>query len=164
MDFRTNERTKMNFYYGQIISLHPNEIFVFGSNPEGRHGAGSAKIAKDKFGAQYGVGRGLTGSCWALPTKNLTSNYFEKSTEITYQKYGERSISREQIQDNIKDLYDYAEENLNVKFYIAYNYGNKNLNGYTGDEIFEMFSFHKIPNNIIFHESFKHKFNIEEIW
>ena len=154
----------MKFYRNKITKLKENEIFVFGSNPEGRHGAGSAKIAKDKFGAQYGVGRGLTGSCWALPTKNLTSNYFEKSTEITYQKYGERSISREQIQDNIKDLYDYAEENLNVKFYIAYNYGNKNLNGYTGDEIFEMFSFHKIPNNIIFHESFKHKFNIEEIW
>lgn len=154
----------MKFYINKITKLNVNEIFVFGSNPEGRHGAGSAKIAKDKFGAQYGVGRGLTGSCWALPTKNLTSNYFEKSTEITYQKYGERSISREQIQDNIKDLYDYAEENLNVKFYIAYNYGNKNLNGYTGDEIFEMFNFHKIPSNIIFHESFKHKFNTEEIW
>lgn len=154
----------MIFYKDKITKLKENEIFVFGSNPEGRHGAGSAKIAKDKFGAQYGVGRGLTGQCWALPTKNLTANYFEKSTGITYQKYGERSISREQIQDNIKDLYDYAEQNTTKIFFIAYNYNDINLNGYSGDEMFEMFSFHKIPSNIIFHESFKHKFNTEEIW
>lgn len=32
--------------------IEPDEktIFVFGSNPEGRHGAGSAKIALNKFG------------------------------------------------------------------------------------------------------------------
>ena len=163
MDSRTSWK-EMNFYYGQIVSLSPNEIFVFGSNPEGRHGKGSAKIAKEKFGAQYGVGRGLTGRCYALPTKNLTANYFEKSTGITYSQYGEKSISKEQIKDNIKDLYEFAEENWNVRFYIAYNYTDTNLNGYTGDEMFEMFSSHKIPNNIIFHESFKHKFNTEEIW
>ena len=117
---------------------------------------------KDKFEAQYGVGRGLTGRCCALPTKNLTANYFEKSTGITYTRCGEKSISKEQIQDNIKDLYEFAEEKSNVEFYIDYNYNTTNLNGYSGDEIFEMFSFHKIPNNITFHESFKHKFNTEE--
>lgn len=154
----------MTFYYGQITKLESNEIFVFGSNPEGRHGKGSAKITKDSFGAQYGIGRGLTGKCWAMPTKNLTANYFEKSTGITYFQYGERSISKEQIQDNIKDLYEFAEEKWNVKFYIAYNYNTTNLNGYSGAEIFEMFSFHKIPNNITFHESFRHKFNTEEKW
>ena len=36
----------MKFYIGNIESLAENEIFVFGSNPEGRHGAGTAKIAK----------------------------------------------------------------------------------------------------------------------
>lgn len=154
----------MAFYKDKIIQLEQNEIFVFGSNPEGRHGKGSAKIAKDKFGAQYGVGRGLTGRCWALPTKNLTANYFEKSTGITYTLCGERSISKEQIQDNIKDLYEFAEEKWNVYFYIAYTYNTTNLNGYSSDEIFEMFSSRKIPNNIILHESFKHKFNTEELW
>lgn len=154
----------MTFYYGQITKLESNEIFVFGSNPEGRHGKGSAKIAKDSFGAQYGIGRGLTGTCWALPTKNLTANYFEKSTGITYSLCGEKSLSKEQIQDNIKDLYKFAEEKWNCKFYIAYNYNTTNLNGYSVDDMFEMFSFYKIPNNIIFHESFRHKFNTHEIW
>ena len=51
-----------------ITKLDPNEIFVFGSNLAGRHGAGAAKQAHDDFGAEYGVGEGLTGQCYAFPT------------------------------------------------------------------------------------------------
>jgi hypothetical protein len=43
-------------------------IFVFGSNLLGIHGAGAARYAKDQLGAQNGVGVGLTGDCYALPT------------------------------------------------------------------------------------------------
>lgn len=50
--------------------LKPNEIFVFGSNLAGRHGAGAARFAMEHFGAKYGVGEGFTGQCWALPTKD----------------------------------------------------------------------------------------------
>lgn len=48
----------MLYYTGFIKTLRPNEIFVFGSNPEGRHGAGAAKHAAKYFGAKYGQGRG----------------------------------------------------------------------------------------------------------
>ena len=51
-----------------ITKLEPNEFFVFGSNLAGRHGAGAALQAAQEFGAQYGVGEGLTGQCWAFPT------------------------------------------------------------------------------------------------
>jgi hypothetical protein len=44
-------------------------IFVFGSNLAGRHGAGAAKHAAQKFGAVYGVGNGMTGNSYAIPTK-----------------------------------------------------------------------------------------------
>lgn len=44
-------------------------IFVFGSNKAGRHGKGAAKHAKDHFGAEYGVGEGMTGLSYAIPTK-----------------------------------------------------------------------------------------------
>ncbi len=50
--------------------LAENEVFVFGSNLAGIHGAGAARFAMDNFGAEYGVGEGFTGQCWALPTKN----------------------------------------------------------------------------------------------
>ena len=48
--------------------LRPDEIFIFGSNEAGKHDAGAAKLAKDKFKAKYGVGEGLTGKCYAFPT------------------------------------------------------------------------------------------------
>ena len=153
----------MNYYSGYINELKENEIFVFGSNPEGRHGAGTAKIAKEKFGAVYGVGRGLTGQCWALPTKNLKPNFYEKASGITYEKDGFKSISKEQIISNIKDLYDYAEKNQDKRFYIAYTYEGFNLNGYTGDEMFEMFNYHNIPTNIIFNDTFEVKFSEIEL-
>ncbi len=46
------------------------EIWVFGSNLSGIHGAGAAKVAIDKFGAVYGRGFGLHGQSYAIPTKN----------------------------------------------------------------------------------------------
>ena len=44
-------------------------IFVFGSNLAGRHGRGSAKEAVEKHGAIYGIGIGLQGQSYAIPTK-----------------------------------------------------------------------------------------------
>jgi hypothetical protein len=43
-------------------------IWVFGSNLRGIHGAGSAKVAADEYGAQRGVGSGRTGNAYAIPT------------------------------------------------------------------------------------------------
>lgn len=37
-------------HYTGDIKPEPNTIFVFGSNPEGRHGAGAAKVAREQFG------------------------------------------------------------------------------------------------------------------
>jgi len=45
-------------------------IFVFGSNLAGIHGGGAALYAHKKLGAEWGVGEGLTGTCYALPTKD----------------------------------------------------------------------------------------------
>lgn len=53
-----------------ITSLKPNEIFVFGSNLAGIHGAGAAKTAYREFGAELHVGEGMTGRCYAIPTKD----------------------------------------------------------------------------------------------
>lgn len=51
-----------------ITELRPNEIFVFGSNIHGMHGGGAAAVAFCNFGAEWGVGEGMTGQCYALPT------------------------------------------------------------------------------------------------
>ena len=51
-----------------ITTLQPNEIFVFGSNLAGMHGGGAARMAYNSFGAEWGVGVGRTGQCYAIPT------------------------------------------------------------------------------------------------
>lgn len=45
------------------------EVFVFGSNLAGIHGAGAAKAAL-RFGARHGHGIGLWGRSYAIPTKD----------------------------------------------------------------------------------------------
>lgn len=46
------------------------DIFVFGSNLAGRHGAGAAKYAIVHHGAIYGQGVGLQGRSYGIPTKD----------------------------------------------------------------------------------------------
>lgn len=46
------------------------DVFVFGSNLAGRHGAGAALYAAKYYGAKYGQGIGLQGSSYAIPTKD----------------------------------------------------------------------------------------------
>ena len=52
----------------RITNLDKNEVFVFGSNIQGMHGGGAAWYAHKQFGAEWGVGEGLTGRTYALPT------------------------------------------------------------------------------------------------
>lgn len=133
----------MKHYIGNI-EPESNTVFVFGSNPEGRHGAGAAKVAREKFGAIYGQGEGLQGHAYALPTKDLRVK----------ENNGYRSISKEQIIENIKRLYKCANEHPDLDFKIAYrNVHEKSLNGYTGVEMIEMFDeAGDIPENIWFSE------------
>ena len=130
-----------NYYEGNI-NPEPNTIFVFGSNTEGRHGAGAAKVAREQFGAVYGQGEGLQGNAYALPTKDLRVK----------ENKGFKSISPEQITNSIKKLYETAKQNPNKQFKVAYrNTTDTSLNGYTGLEMIEMFNqAGTIPSNVIF--------------
>lgn len=51
-----------------IDILEPNQIFVFGSNLQGHHAGGAARVAHRKFGAIWGQGVGLQGQSYAIPT------------------------------------------------------------------------------------------------
>lgn len=133
----------MNTYEGKIEKLRDNMVFVFGSNTEGRHGKGAAKVAVDKFGAIYGQSFGKQGNSFAIITKDLT----EKNHP---------SVDRDKIVSQIIYLYLYAMQNDGDKFFIAYSGEGKNLNGYTNEEMAAMFSIDGIliPDNIYFEEKF----------
>lgn len=51
-----------------IDVLKDNQVYVFGSNLAGAHGGGAARFAYDNFEAEWGVGVGPTGRCYAIPT------------------------------------------------------------------------------------------------
>ena len=51
-----------------ITELKPNEIFVFGSNLQGYHGGGAARLAMNQWGAVWRQGTGLQGQTYAIPT------------------------------------------------------------------------------------------------
>ena len=57
-----------------IEDLKPNEFFVFGANLAGNHAGGAAKQASESFGAEDGIGEGLTGQCYAFPTLERDMN------------------------------------------------------------------------------------------
>lgn len=63
-----NNIERPDFTPSRITQLQPDEVFVFGSNLEGMHGGGAARIAYDAFGAVWGQGVGLQGQSYGIPT------------------------------------------------------------------------------------------------
>jgi hypothetical protein len=58
----------MKFTPENITHLEPNQIFVYGANSAGIHGAGAAKLAL-KWGAKM-YEYGLNGQTYGIPTKD----------------------------------------------------------------------------------------------
>lgn len=134
----------MNTYDKNMLPFDINSIFVFGSNTEGRHGKGAALFAREQFGAIYGQAAGLQGNSYAIITKDLT-------------KKRHPSISKEVIEEQIKELYKFAKQHTQLCFYVAYQNRPSeiyNLNGYSNKDMAEMFICSEIPDNVFFEESF----------
>lgn len=86
----------------EINELKPDEIFVFGSNTRGVHGGGAALTAL-KWGAKMGIGFGLEGQTFALPTKD---NYI-------------RTLPLSNIQHYVREFIKVARLNPNYKFMVT---------------------------------------------
>lgn len=129
--------------------LGPNQIFVFDSNTEGRHGRGNALLALNKFGAKYGQPKGGQGQSYGIVTKNIRVKR-------------QPSVSKMLIVSQIATLYYFAIANPHNEFIIPYTAKGGNLSGYTPEEMAEMFAEYEIPENITFERKFydliqKHK-------
>jgi len=134
-------------YKGQITELKPNEIFVFGSNTQGRHGKGAAMFARLHCGAIYGQPRGRQGQSYAIVTKDLTMDYNLPSVE------------KSSIRDEVCALYEHAKKNPDLNFLVAYSGTGNNLNNYSNQEMADIFNMKDIPSNIIFEEEFSKLMN-----
>ena len=128
-------------YSGFIHYLNKDQIFVFVSNTQGRHGKGAALTARLRFGAIYGNPEGIQGKSFAIITKDLT-----KKTHPS------RTVS--QIISQIEKLYKYATLHPDKEFIIPYKCSDYNLNAYSSEEMAKMFASRCIPDNIIFDKLF----------
>lgn len=171
----TNSKKGGVGYYEGDIKPEPNTVFVFGSNPRGVHGAGAALVAKTQFGAVQGIGFGLQGNSFAIPTKDLAKakalgqyspaqiKKFAEEQLIPYYKEHpftdvlnnpfERSISPTEIIESIKGLYEEARKNPDKQFKVAFGEGpfGYTLNGYLHGELMELFNeAGTAPSNVVF--------------
>jgi len=103
------------------------KVFVFGSNHAGVHGAGAALYAKKNHGAEQGVGVGMTGNAYAIPTKQSPYKTFPLRVINCY----------------VKAFIEFAENNPDKEFYVTRI--GCGLAGYTDDQIGPMFK--KAPSN-----------------
>jgi len=120
-----------------ITSLKPNEIFVFGSNLAGIHGAGAAKLASDRFGARTGQGEGAAGQTYAIPTKD-----FDILT-----------LPIEEVEYGVSRFIRWAKANpLVICLVTEIGCG---LAGYQPKDIAPLFFQHRIPENVLLPRRFE---------
>ena len=81
----------------QITSLDANEVFVFGTDPEGKHRSNAAKLAVKKFGAKYGLAYGISGQSFAIPVHRFR---------------------RKKMVEAVDGFIKFARENGELRFYV----------------------------------------------
>lgn len=114
----------MNKYTPENIEeLKDEEIIIFGSNVNGNHAGGLARVCADKWGAENGVGEGLTGQCYAFPTlgKDMQKRTIEK------------------LEESVDKLIECMDCNKDKTFYLTKV--GLGIAGYTLEEIKPLFQF-----------------------
>ena len=100
----TEHPVSVRFHQEERVTSLPNGyIFVFGSNLAGRHGKGAALDAVKLFGAQYGVGLGIAGKSFAIPTKDA---FLRTLDTVTINHY-------------IQSFKSFVEANPHLTFYLT---------------------------------------------
>ncbi len=157
------EYLNINKYSGHITTLKQDEVFVFGSNLNGFHGAGSAGFASfgvagncwrefkyDKKpdgwrgkwnvkGVGEGFQEGTEGKSYALPTVTVAG--------------AKRSRTLEDITVSWFKFLGFASSHPQLKFFIAQE-NKMGLNGYTPEEMASVFVWAGDQNNIWFEHDF----------
>lgn len=152
----------MKTYKGLKVELLDDEVFVFGANTSGWHGAGSAGFAsfgkagnvwrefdyaskpngwKGKWnvkGQSEGPMLGTEGKSYAIPTVTRAG--------------AKRSIPLPEIKKSIEKFYNFAKSRPHLKFFVAQE-NKMGLNGYAPEELATIYS-GDIPENVYFDEGF----------
>lgn len=147
----------MNTYTDLITELKDDEVFVFGANLDGFHGAGAAGYAT--FGERGNVWRDHGYGKWPNGTKGRWNVKGELGPQIGREGKSYalptvvRAGMRRSLEPDFRGLYLWCNHNPNWKFYFAQT-SQSGLNGWTPSE---MATFMKragpIPANLYIHQS-----------
>lgn len=125
----------MNFTPEKITEIKKNEIFVFGANERGLHGAGAAKTALH-WGAVMGK-YGLMGQTYGLPTKDANI----------------KTLSLKKIESHILEFLIVVGKNEEKQFLLTRI--GCGLAGYKDQQIAEIFAkYLPLPNNLVLPKEF----------
>lgn len=113
-------------------TMGPNDIFVFGSNTEGNHAGGAARVAVNYYGAINGQARGLQGNSYAIVTLDYT---------------GEEPITTKEINTEVDEFLIFAKQHPKLIFWTTKI--GCGISGYKIEDIAPLFKGKKIPNNVI---------------
>lgn len=124
-----------------------NMVWVFGSNLAGRHGKGAAEVARTRFGAQPGIGRGRTGQSYGIPTKKVDP--LHPLVPGKPAKLLSRSIH--EIRREIDDFIAYAKHNQDELFFVTRT--GCDLAGFADQDIAPLYA--RAPTNCSFPEPWR---------
>jgi hypothetical protein len=106
------------------------DIFVFGANEAGRHGKGAALCARRYHGAIYGVGEGIQGASYGIPTKDAQL----------------RPLPPAKIEMYVRNFMKFAGDNSHCTFNVTKI--GCGLAGFTPEQIAPFFADHHLRFNV----------------
>jgi len=101
-----SQRCRLNNWTFHVDGTLPEgtEVFVFGSNLAGIHGAGAAAVAHVQFGAIMFHSYGHMGNCFAIPTKQRNYKY---------------RLSLEEIKKYTDKFAQYTKKRHDLRFFVT---------------------------------------------
>lgn len=146
----------INTYSKFITSLSDDEVFVFGANLQGFHGAGSAGFAsfgesgnvwrKHDYGSKPDGWKGL----WNVKGK-IGAQVGRKGKSYALPTVTKCGAKCSLIPD-FQPLYECCLRNPSLKFYFAQT-ATTGLNGYSASQMAKFITQHPIPSNFYIHSS-----------
>lgn len=137
----------MNIAPNNITSLLPNQVFVFGSNDQGVHGAGAARTARELFGARLGEHTGPTGRCYGIVTR-----WYDYTVRSKRFSENLKNVPVEDIKKSVDSFLYWAKTNTHLDFMVT-KIGCGHA-GHSEEEIAPLFSNAIRMRNVYLPESF----------
>ena len=152
----------------EVLELEPNQVFVFGANTAGHHGAGSAGYAQRKNGnadytvypvgtkgywSEYGVVnqlmQGTNGKSFGIVTKDAVI----ENNKVTMKS--KNSVPLTTIEDSVVKMLEVATAHPELEFLVS-AFGS-NYAGWTPPQIRAILKRHRdeIPDNVILPKSYE---------